>query len=64
MARAERYVLAPPTGFVLARHSACVHNSQHVTVIRFMSDACMAVSMGMVTSSKELIFIICFMLCL
>ena len=46
-------MLAPPTGFVLARHSACVHNSQHLTVSRFMSDDCMAVSMGMVTSSKE-----------
>ena len=46
-------MVALPTGFVLARHSACVHNSQHVTVIGVMSDDCMAVSMGIVTSSKE-----------
>ena len=25
------FVLAPPTGFVMARHSACVDNSQHLT---------------------------------
>ena len=47
-------MLAPPTGFVLARNSACVHNSQHVTVIGVMSDDCMAVSVGVVTSSIEL----------
>ena len=57
-------MVAPPTGFVLARHSACVHNSQHVTVIGVMSADCMAVSVDVVTSSKELICIICFMLCL
>ena len=57
-------MLAPPTGFVLARNSACVHNSQHVTVIGVMSDDCMAVSVGVVTSSKNLILLICFMLCL
>ena len=57
-------MVAPPTGFVLARHLSCVYNSQHVTVIGVMSDDCMAVSVGVVTSSKEFILIICFMLCL